>query len=56
MAILDHWGIPTIQDRIVQVVYLEVIDPLVEIKSCPNSSEFRKLRSAKDAVLSLRGK
>ena len=49
-------GIPTIIDRVVQAVYLEIIDPIVEIDSCENSYGFRKLRSAKDAVLSLRGK
>ena len=49
-------GIPTIQDRLVQAVYLEIIDPIVESQSCSNSYGFRKLRSAKDAVLSLRGK
>lgn len=49
-------GIPVIIDRAVQAVYLEIIDPIVEICSCENSYGFRKLRSAKDAVLSLRGK
>ena len=39
-----------------QAVYLEVIDPIVEIQSCRNSYGFRKSRSAKDAVLSLRRK
>jgi RNA-directed DNA polymerase len=46
----------TIQDRLVQAVYLEAIAPIVEAQSCSNSFGFRKLRSAKDAVLSLRGK
>jgi RNA-directed DNA polymerase len=49
-------GIPTTIDRAVQDVYLEVVDPIVEINSCENSYGFRKFRSAKDAVLSLRGK
>ena len=50
----DRWGIPTIQDRIVQAIYLEVIDLIVEAQSCLNSYGFRKFRSAGDAVLSLR--
>jgi|JI61114BRNA_FD_contig_101_193406_length_4991_multi_4_in_0_out_0_1 RNA-directed DNA polymerase len=49
-------GIPTTIDRAVQAVYLEVVDPIVEINSCENSYGFRKFRNAKDAVLSLRGK
>jgi len=49
-------GIPTMEDRAVQAVYLEIIDLLVETSSCENSYGFIKLRSAKDAVLSLRGK
>lgn len=49
-------GIPITIDRAVQAVYLEVVDPIVEINSCENSYGFRKFRSAKDAVLSLRGK
>ena len=49
-------GIPTTINRAVQAVYLEVVDPIVEINSCENSYGFRKFRSAKDAVLSLRGK
>ena len=49
-------GIPTLLDRAVQAVYLEIIDPLVECNSCENSYGFRKFRSAQDAVLALRGK
>lgn len=49
-------GISVILDRAVQAVYLEIIDPIVEIDSCENSYGFRKLRSAKDAILSLREK
>jgi len=49
-------GIPTILDRAVQAVYLEVIDPLIECNACENSFGFRKFRSAQDAVLALRGK
>ena len=49
-------GIPTIVDRAVQAVYLEAIDPLVECNACNNSFGFRKFRSARDAVLALRGK
>jgi len=49
-------GIPTIIDRAVQAVYLEIIDPVVECNACRNSFGFRKYRSAQDAVLALRGK
>jgi RNA-directed DNA polymerase len=49
-------GIPSIIDRVVQSVYLEAIDPLVECHSCKDSYGFRKFRSAQDAVLALRGK
>jgi RNA-directed DNA polymerase len=49
-------GIPTVVDRAVQAVYLEIIDPLVECNACKNSFGFRKFRSAQDAVLALRGK
>lgn len=49
-------GIPTMIDRAVQAVYLEIIDPLVECNACKNSFGFRKFRSAQDAVLAVRGK
>ena len=49
-------GIPSIIDRAVQAVYLEIIDPIVECNACRNSFGFRKFRSAQDAVLVLRGK
>lgn len=49
-------GTPSIIDRAVQAVYLEIIDPIVECNSCKNSFGFRKSRSAQDAVLVLRGK
>lgn len=49
-------GIPSITDRAVQAVYLEVIDPIVECNACVNSFGFRKFRSAQDAVLALRKK
>ena len=49
-------GIPTMLDRAVQAVYLEIIDPIVECNACQNSFGFRKFRSAQDAVLALRGK
>ena len=49
-------GIPTLIDRVVQTVYLEAVDPLVEKNSCRNSFGFRKFRSVQDAVLALRGK
>lgn len=49
-------GVPVILNRVVQAVYLEIIDPIVEIDSCENSYEFRKLRNAKNAILSLRRK
>jgi RNA-directed DNA polymerase len=49
-------GIPSIIDRAIQAVYLEIIDPIVECNACRNSFGFRKFRSAQDAVLVLRGK
>lgn len=51
--VFDRWGRFTIQDRIVQAVYLQVIDPIVETQSYANSYGIKKFRSAKDAVLSL---
>jgi RNA-directed DNA polymerase len=49
-------GIPAIVDRVVKAVYLEAIDLLVKCNAGENSFGFRKVRSAQDAVLALKGK
>ena len=47
-------GIPTIMDRAVQAVYHLAIDPVVEVRSDPNSYGFRKGRSQHDAIAYIR--
>lgn len=47
-------GIPTINDRIVQAIYLLAVDPIVEQTSDRNSFGFRKERSTIDAVINFR--
>jgi len=47
-------GIPTIQDRCMQQLIALIFEPIVEIDSDPNSYGYRKFRSAKNAIGSLR--
>ena len=47
-------GIPTIHDRCLQALINYVVEPLVEMKSDRHSYGFRKFRSAKMALGSLR--
>jgi len=49
-------GIPTIQDRCLQQLIALVFEPIVELNSDPNSYGFRKFRSAKNAIGTLRSK
>jgi len=46
----------TMEDRTVQAVYLEIIDPIVKTSSCENNCRFNLFISMKDVLLSLRGK
>jgi RNA-directed DNA polymerase len=43
-------GIPTMQDRAMQALYLQALDPIAETKADPNSYGFRKERSCADAM------
>ncbi len=43
-------GIPTMQDRAMQALYLLALDPVVETTADPNSYGFRKERSCADAM------
>lgn len=43
-------GIPTIYDRIVQTLFLQLLDPLIDIFSDNNSYGFRKGRNAHQAI------
>ena len=43
-------GIPTIRDRVVQMVVKLIIEPIFEADFCPNSYGFRPEKSAHDAV------
>ena len=47
-------GIPTIMDRAVQAVNHLAIDPVVEVRSDPNSFGFRKGRTNHDAIAYIR--
>lgn len=47
-------GIPTIRDRCLQELVKTVLEPLVEINSDKNSYGYRKFRSAKNAIGTLR--
>lgn len=47
-------GIPTIQDRCLQQLISVIFEPIVELNSDPNSYGFRKFRSAKNAIGTLR--
>lgn len=47
-------GIPTIQDRCLQQLIALVFEPIVELGSDPNSYGYRKFRSAKNAIGTLR--
>jgi len=49
-------GIPTIQDRCLQQLIALVFEPIVELNSDTNSYGFRKFRSAKNAIGTLRSK
>lgn len=49
-------GMPTVIDRVIQAIYLEAIDPIVEEQSCKNSMGFRKLRGSTDGALAFRSK
>jgi RNA-directed DNA polymerase len=43
-------GIPTMQDRAMQALYLQALDPIAETTADPNSYGFRKERSCADAM------
>lgn len=43
-------GIPTMQDRAMQALYLQALDPVAETTAAPNSYGFRKERSCADAM------
>jgi len=43
-------GIPTMQDRAMQALYLQALDPIAETLADPNSYGFRKERSCADAL------
>lgn len=43
-------GIPTMQDRAMQALYLLALDPVAETTADPNSYGFRKERSCADAI------
>jgi RNA-directed DNA polymerase len=43
-------GIPTMQDRAMQALYLQALDPVAETTADPNSYGFRKERSTADAI------
>ncbi len=43
-------GIPTMQDRAMQALYLQALDPIAETTADPNSYGFRKERSTADAI------
>ena len=43
-------GIPTMQDRAMQALYLQALDPIAETLADPNSYGFRKERSCADAM------
>jgi len=49
-------GIPTIQDRCMQQLLALVLDPIVEIGSDLNSYGYRKFRSVKNAICTLRSR
>ena len=49
-------GIPTIQDRCMQQLIALIFEPIVELNSDPNSYGYRKFRSAKNAIGTLRSK
>src|SRR5215204_2561084 len=44
-------GIPTMQDRAMQTLYLLALDPIAETTADPNSYGFRKERSTADAIV-----
>jgi RNA-directed DNA polymerase len=43
-------GIPTIQDRAMQALYLQALEPVAETQADPNSYGFRQERSTADAI------
>jgi len=43
-------GIPTIKDRIVQTLFLQVMEPIIDPHADPNSFGFRKGRNGHQAV------
>lgn len=43
-------GIPTMRDRAMQALHLLALDPVLEVKSDPNSYGFRRNRSTADAM------
>ncbi len=43
-------SIPTMQDRVMQALYLLALDPVAETTADPNSYGFRPARSAADAI------
>jgi RNA-directed DNA polymerase len=43
-------GIPTMQDRAMQALYLLALNPIAEVTGDPNSYGFRPKRSAQDAI------
>jgi RNA-directed DNA polymerase len=47
-------GIPTLEDRAMQYIYLQAMDPIVEEDSDKNSYAFRKYRAPRDAIAKIR--
>lgn len=43
-------GIPTIEDRLIQQMFLQVLEPITEAKYHPQSYGFRPKRSTHDAL------
>jgi len=43
-------GLPTMQDRAMQALYLQALDPIADTTADPNSSGLRKARSCADAM------
>ncbi|WP_064742186.1 group II intron reverse transcriptase/maturase [Inquilinus limosus] len=48
-------GIPTLKDRLVQMVLMHVLEPIFEADFYPTSYGFRRGRSTHDAIASIRG-
>ena len=44
------YNVPTMQDRAMQALYLQALDPIAETLADPNSYGFRKERSCADAM------